>query len=149
MLRNRLFGTNGVRGIFGREFEFDLITNLSYSLATFFKNGNILIGQDARLSSPIIARLVSSAINSAGLDVWDAGIIPTPCLQFATKKYRYSGGIMITASHNPPQYNGIKPIASDGVELSREAELKVEKIYLEKNFLELMVWEFYTRKIIF
>jgi len=134
MLRNRLFGTNGVRGIFGREFEFDLITNLSYSLATFFKNGKILIGQDARLSSPIIARLVSSAINSAGLDVWDAGIIPTPCLQFATKKYRYSGGIMITASHNPPQYNGIKPIASDGVELSREAELKVEKIYLEKKF---------------
>src|SRR6478736_3021003 len=134
MLRNRLFGTNGVRGIFGREFEFDLITNLSYSLATFFKNGKILIGQDARLSSPIIARLVSSAINSAGLDVWDAGIIPTPCLQFATKKYRYSGGIMITASHNPPQYNGIKPCASDGVEISRSDELKVEQIYYTKEF---------------
>ena len=74
-----------------------LITNLSYSLATFFKKGKILIGQDARLSSPIISRLVSSAVNSAGLDVWDAGIIPISCLQFATKRYRYSGGIMITA----------------------------------------------------
>ena len=84
------------------------------------------MARDARLSSPILSRLVSSTINSAGLDVWDAGIIPTPCLQFATKKSRYSGGIMITASHNPPQYNGIKPIASDGVEISREDELKVE-----------------------
>ena len=139
-IRNRLFGTNGVRGIFGRELEYDLITNLSYSLATFFKKGKILIGQDARLSSPIISRLVSSAVNSADLDVWDAGIIPTPCLQFATKRYRYSGGIMITASHNPPQYNGIKPIASDGVELSREDELKVEKIYLKKKFSRTDGW---------
>src|SRR5215510_957086 len=118
--RKRIFGTNGVRGVFGRDFEFDLITNLSYSLATFFKSGRILIGQDARLSSPIISRLVGSVINSAGLDVWDAGIIPTPCLQFATKKSGYTGGLMITASHNPPEYNGIKPISSDGVELSRE-----------------------------
>lgn len=130
----RLFGTNGVRGIFGKELEFDLITDLSYSLATFFKSGKILIGQDARLSSPIISRLVSSSINSAGLDVWDGGLVPTPCLQFATKKYHYSGGIMITASHNPPQYNGIKPIAPDGVELSREDELKVEEIYVQKKF---------------
>ena len=132
--RKRIFGTNGVRGVFGRDFEFDLITNLSYSLATFFKSGRILIGQDARLSSPIISRLVGSVINSAGLDVWDAGIIPTPCLQFATKKNGYTGGLMITASHNPPEYNGIKPISSDGVELSREDELKVEEIYSKKKY---------------
>jgi len=132
--RKRLFGTNGVRGIFGRDLDFNLITKLSYSLATFFKSGSLLIGQDARLSSPIISRLVSSVINSAGVDVWDAGIIPTPCLQFATKRYRYGGGIMITASHNPPKYNGIKPIAFDGVELSREDELKVEDIYFKKIF---------------
>ncbi|MGA9843740.1 MAG: phosphoglucosamine mutase [Nitrososphaeraceae archaeon] len=132
--RKKLFGTNGVRGIFGRELEFDLTVNLSYSLATFFKSGRIVMARDARLSSPILSRLVSSTINSAGLDVWDAGIIPTPCLQFATKKSRYSGGIMITASHNPPQYNGIKPIASDGVEISREDELKVEEIYFHKKF---------------
>src|SRR5215831_5544077 len=130
----RIFGTNGVRGIFGKDFEFNLIINLSYSLATFFKSGRILLGRDVRLSSPIISRLVSSVINSAGLDVWDAGIIPTPCLQFATKRYHYGGGIMITASHNPPKYNGIKPIAFDGVELSREDELKVEDIYFKKIF---------------
>lgn len=130
----RIFGTNGVRGIFGKDFEFNLIINLSYSLATFFKSGRILLGRDVRLSSPIISRLVSSVINSAGLDVWDAGIIPTPCLQFATKKYEYAGGLMITASHNPPEYNGIKPIASDGVELSRDDELKVEEIFSKKNY---------------
>ncbi|HEY7571833.1 MAG TPA: phosphoglucosamine mutase [Nitrososphaeraceae archaeon] len=133
----RIFGTNGVRGIFGRDFEFNLIMNLTYSLATFFKSGRILLGRDVRLSSPIVSRLVGSVINSAGLDVWDAGIIPTPCLQFATKKYEYTGGVMITASHNPPEYNGIKPIASDGVELSRDDELKVEEIFSKKNYTRM------------
>jgi phosphomannomutase/phosphoglucomutase len=64
------------------------------------------------------------------------GIVPTPCLQFAVKTLGYSGGIMITASHNPPQYNGIKPTAKDGVEISREDELVVEDIYLQKSWIK-------------
>lgn len=132
--RSRLFGTNGVRGVFGKELTLSSIIDLSYSLASYFKEGSIIIGYDGRVSSPILSKLVRSAVNSAGLDVADAGLIPTPCLQYGAKYLGFRGGIMITASHNPPQYNGIKPCASDGVEISRCDELKVEEIYYTKEF---------------
>src|SRR6476661_4244836 len=124
-IKPRLFGTNGVRGIFGKHLTSELLIELCYSLATYFGNGPILIGYDGRKSSQILSRLVCSVLNSAGLDVGNAGLVPTPCLQYATKQLGYNGGIMITASHNPPEYNGIKAIAKDGVEISREDELKI------------------------
>lgn len=93
----------------------------------------MLIGYDGRDSSPAICKVVSSALNSIGIDCKVAGLVPTPCLEFAVKSLGYSGGMMITASHNPPQYNGIKPAAKDGVEISREDELVIENIYLQKN----------------
>jgi phosphomannomutase / phosphoglucomutase len=133
----RLFGTNGVRGVFGEELTLNLVVDLSYSLATYFKKGPIIIGYDGRKSSPILSKIVSSVINSAGIDVDNAGLVPTPCLQYAAKQVGYNGGIMITASHNPPEYNGIKPTANDGVEISREDELKVEEIYYSKRFSKI------------
>jgi phosphomannomutase / phosphoglucomutase len=134
---HRLFGTNGVRGVFGKEFTLDLVVDLSYSLATFFGKGPIIVGYDGRNSSPILSKIVCSVINSAGIDVGNAGLVPTPCLQYAAKRVGYNGGIMITASHNPPEYNGIKPTANDGVEISREDELKVEEIYYSKRFSKI------------
>lgn len=133
----RLFGTNGVRGVFGEELTLNVVVDLSYSLATYFKKGPIIIGYDGRKSSPILSKIVSSVINSAGIDVDNAGLVPTPCLQYAAKRVGYNGGIMITASHNPPEYNGIKPTANDGVEISREDELKVEEIYYSKRFSKI------------
>ena len=106
------------------------------SLATYFQKGKILVGYDGRHSSPIIAKIVSSALNYSGLDCYMAGLVPTPCLQYATKKLGYDGGLMITASHNPPQYNGIKAVASDGVEIPREDEQKIEQIFDEKNWIK-------------
>ena len=129
----KLFGTNGIRGIFGENFTLDFVSEITLSLANYFKKGPILIGYDGRNSSIIISKIVCSSLNSAGLDCAIAGLVPTPCLQFATKKLGYNGGIMITASHNPPQYNGIKPTAKDGVEISRKDELKVEEIYFKKK----------------
>jgi phosphomannomutase/phosphoglucomutase len=133
----RLFGTNGVRGVFGSELTLDLIVDLSYSLSTYYENGPIVVGCDGRESSPIISRIVRSTINSADVDVSNAGLLPTPCLQYAVKSLDYKGGIMITASHNPAEYNGIKPIAADGVEISREDELEVEAIYYSKRFSKI------------
>jgi phosphomannomutase/phosphoglucomutase len=133
-LMAKLFGTNGIRGIFGETFTLDFVSDITLSLATFFKKGPIIVGYDGRNSSVIISKIVSSALNSTGLDCAVAGLIPTPCLQYATKSLGYKGGIMITASHNPPQYNGIKPTAQDGVEISREDELKVEEIYFKKKW---------------
>ena len=115
----KLFGTNGVRGVFSEDFTLEFVHDLVLAISAYFKQGTILVGYDGRDSSSVISKLVCSTLNFAGLDCHLAGLVPTPCLEFATKTLGYNGGIMITASHNPPEYNGIKPIASDGVEISR------------------------------
>ena len=130
----KLFGTNGVRGVFSEDFTLEFVHDLVLAISTYFKDGTILVGYDGRDSSSVISKVVCSTLNSAGLDCHLAGLIPTPCLEFATKKLGYNGGIMITASHNPPEYNGIKPVASDGVEISREDENVVEEIFFKKNW---------------
>lgn len=126
---SKLFGTNGVRGIFGQDLDLEFVMKVSRSLALFFARGPLLVGFDGRISSPVISRIVSATLNSSGMDTFVAGLLPTPCLQYATKHLGYKGGVMITASHNPPEYNGIKAIASDGVEISRDDESKVEQSF--------------------
>ncbi len=108
---------------------------MTLSIGTYFEKGPILIGYDGRDSSPLICKIITSTLNSIGINCNIAGLVPTPCLEYAVKSLGYSGGIMITASHNPPQYNGIKPAGKDGVEISREDELLIEDIYLKKNWL--------------
>ena len=130
----KLFGTNGIRGVFGEDLTLDFISKITLSIASFFKKGPILVGYDGRKSSVVISKIVTAALSSAGLDSAVCGLVPTPCLQFATRQLGYNGGIMITASHNPPQYNGMKVIANDGIEISRESELQVEEIYFAKKW---------------
>ncbi len=132
----KFFGTNGIRGVFKEDFTLEFIHDMTLSIATYFKEGPILIGYDGRDSSPIIAKTICSTLNFCGIDCNNTGLVPTPCLEYAVKKLGYNGGIMITASHNPPQYNGIKPAAKDGVEIPREDELKIEDTYFEKNWIK-------------
>ena len=131
----KFFGTNGIRGVFPDDFNLEFIHDMTLSIGTYFEKGPILIGYDGRDSSPLICKIITSTLNSIGIDCNIAGLVPTPCLEYAVKSLGYSGGIMITASHNPPQYNGIKPAGKDGVEISREDELLIEDIYLKKNWL--------------
>lgn len=131
----KLFGTNGVRGVFGEDLTLDFISKITLSIASFFKKGPILVGYDGRESSVAISKIVTATLSSAGLDSAICGLVPTPCLQFATRQLGYNGGIMITASHNPPQYNGLKVIANDGIEISRDSELQVEKFYFTKKWM--------------
>ena len=130
----KLFGTNGVRGIFSEDFNLEFVHDLVLSISAYFKHGTILVGYDGRHSSPTISKTVCDTLNSAGLDCHLAGLVPTPCLEYATKKLGYDGGIMITASHNPPEYNGIKPVASDGVEISRDDEKSIEEIFFQRKW---------------
>jgi phosphomannomutase/phosphoglucomutase len=131
----RLFGTNGIRGVFPDTLSLQFIHDITLSIATYFGKGPVLVGYDGRESSPLIAKLVCSTLNEGGLDCSNGGLVPTPALEFATKKLRYAGGIMITASHNPPEYNGLKPVAGDGVEISREDESAIEDIYFGKKWI--------------
>jgi len=131
----KFFGTNGIRGVFPENFNLEFIHDMTLSIGTYFEKGPILIGYDGRESSPLICKIIASTLNSIGIDCNIAGLVPTPCLEYAVKSLGYSGGIMITASHNPPQYNGIKPAGKDGVEISREDELVIEDIYFKKTWL--------------
>ena len=132
----KFFGTNGIRGVFSEDFTLEFVHDMTLAIATYFKEGPILVGFDGRESSPIISKVVCSALNYAGLNCNNVGLVPTPCLEYAVKKLGYSGGIMITASHNPSQYNGIKPVAKDGVEISRDDELLIEDIFLKKGWIK-------------
>ncbi|MGB0856024.1 MAG: phosphoglucosamine mutase [Nitrosopumilus sp.] len=131
----KFFGTNGIRGVFSKDFTLEFIHDMTLAIGTYFKTGPILIGFDGRESSPAICKVLSSTLNSIGIDCNVAGVVPTPCLEFAVKSLNYSGGMMITASHNPSQYNGIKPVAKDGVEISRDDELLIENIYTKKAWI--------------
>ena len=100
----KLFGTNGVRGVFSEDFTLEFVNDLVMSLAAYFKQGKILVGYDGRHSSPIVAKVVSSALNYSGLDCYMAGLVPTPCLEYATKKLGYDG-IELIGWAQPPYYD--------------------------------------------
>ncbi len=134
MFRDRLFGTNGIRGLANVELTPEFALKIAQAIGTFFEASRVAVGCDGRTSSPMLKSAVVSGLTSAGCKVYDAGMVPTPALQYAVKAYGMDGGVMITASHNPPEYNGIKVMASDGVELPRELEVEVERIFFEGRF---------------
>jgi phosphomannomutase / phosphoglucomutase len=139
MTQPKLFGTNGIRGTVNTELTPTMAINAATAIGTFFGKKNLLVGYDARTSGPMFAKALNSGLNATGCNVYNAGMAPTPALQFAVKNHKFDGGVIITASHNPPQYNGIKVIWKDGVEISHEQEEKIENIYY-KNKTQLAEW---------
>ncbi len=129
----RLFGTNGVRFVPGVSHDLDFVIALSEAIGTYFGSGELIVGRDGRLSSPALANAAMSGLLSSGRDVADGGLVPTPALEFAAKTMGFAGGVMVTASHNPPQYNGLKVSGSDGVEVARLDEQRIEKIFSDKS----------------
>ncbi|MBI3859318.1 MAG: phosphoglucosamine mutase [Thaumarchaeota archaeon] len=129
--QERLFGTNGVRFIPGVSHDLSFVIKLSEAIGTYFDEGEVLVGQDGRVSSPALANAAASGLMSSGRDIAEAGVVPTPALQFAIRDEGYKGGVMVTASHNPPQYNGLKVVAHDGVEVPRLDEQRIEKIFFD------------------
>jgi len=129
----RLFGTNGIRGVVNKELTPEIAIKIGSAIGTFFKHGKLVIGYDARTSGPMLAKAVISGLTATGCDVILAGMAPTPALQYAVKNHKPNGGVIITASHNPPEYNGIKVLWNDGVELSREQEIEIENIFFEEK----------------
>jgi len=124
----RLFGTNGIRGVVNVEIDTALVLKVAASAGTLFAPGPVLLGSDVRLSSPAFKEAAAAGLMAAGCEVIDIGLTPTPAIQFLTTNMRAKGGIVITASHNPPHYNGVKVIDSDGIELSEEKERQVEEM---------------------
>lgn len=132
----RLFGTNGVRGVSNEDMSPELALKLGKAIGTFFQ-GNIIIATDTRTSNEMLKNAVISGLISTGCNVFDAKIAPSPALQYYVKNSDADAGVIITASHNPPEFNGIKVIDKDGVELSRNKEKEIEKIYFNEKFVRV------------
>lgn len=128
----RLFGTDGVRGVVGENLTPELALRLGRAIGAYFgKGARVLVGRDVRVGGSMIKAAVISGLLAEGVKVYDANYIPTPGLQYNVKNGPYDGGVMITASHNPPQYNGIKVVAGDGIEIPRSDELVIEEYYFK------------------
>src|SRR3989304_705803 len=133
MSSRKLFGTNGIRGVVNKELTPEMAIKVGSAIGTFFGKKNLLLGHDARTSGPMFAKAVIAGLTATGCNVFFAGMASTPALQYAVKNHCMGGGVIITASHNPPEYNGIKVIWNDGIEISHEQETEIEDIYFENK----------------
>ena len=134
----KLFGTNGIRGVINEDMNSELALGIGLAWGTYLKKTafkpQVAIGTDARISSYMIKSAIISGLLSSGCDVVDIGRIPTPTLQYMVKTRNYDSGVIITASHNPPQFNGIKGTSNNGTEFSKNIEEEIEKIYFKKDY---------------
>jgi phosphomannomutase/phosphoglucomutase len=130
-----LFGTNGIRGLVNKELTPEIAIKVGSAIGTFFVKKKLLVGHDARTSGPMFAKAVISGLTSTGCNIYFAGMASTPALQYAVKNHCMDGGVIITASHNPPDYNGIKVIWKDGIEISHKQETEIENIYFQNEIL--------------
>ena len=129
-----IFGTDGIRGVFGKEITYSLAFKVGYALGINLKNSNpVLIGRDTRISGDLLLEAISSGVYSAGKEVVNLGICPTPAIPFLIRKEKFSSGIMISASHNPPEYNGIKIFDNNGEKITNDYENLIQKIIGETN----------------
>jgi len=135
---SKLFGTNGIRGVVNEDMNSDLALGIGKAWGTFLKKTvtkpRVAIGTDARLSNHMLKNAISAGLLATGCDVVDVGLVPTPTLQYTVREKKFDSGVIITASHNPPKFNGIKGVASDGTEFTKDAEDEIERIYFEKKF---------------
>ncbi|MHC1604803.1 MAG: phosphoglucosamine mutase [Candidatus Methanofastidiosia archaeon] len=128
----KLFGTSGIRGIYGKEVCEELFLKIGKAVGTLL-DGPVVVGMDSRTSSPSLKNALISGLISQGSDVYDIGLAPTPTVGVATMEYGCCAGVVVTASHNPPNYNGIKIWDSCGIAyLSLEKE--IEKIVENTSF---------------
>lgn len=124
-----LFGTFGIRGIANEKISPDLAHKLGLALSTHLGgDGKVAVGYDPRTSSVMLEHALVSGIVSGGCDAVRLGMVPTPVLSFGTNHFSCDAGIMITASHNPPEYNGIKFWDAEGAGFVREREGEIEEL---------------------
>lgn len=132
----RLFGTDGARGIANTELNCELTMNIGRAAAMVLaEKGSgkptVLIGKDTRLSSDMLEGALTAGLCSVGANVMSLGVVPTPAVAYLVKKYNADAGIMISASHNPYEFNGIKIFSGDGYKLPDIMEEKIEAIVLD------------------
>ncbi len=132
----RLFGTDGARGVANEELTAELAMNIGRAAAMVLvndeiKHPTILIGKDTRLSGDMLEGALIAGLCSVGANVKLLGVVPTPAVAYLVKKYGADAGVMISASHNPFEFNGIKIFSSEGYKLPDDLENRIEEIVLD------------------
>ena len=132
----RLFGTDGVRGIANEELTCERAMQIGRAAAEVLSSGRryyptVLVGMDTRISSEMLASALTAGLCSVGADVIDLGVVPTPAVAYLVGKYKAHAGVMISASHNPYEFNGIKIFNEDGYKLEDELEERIESVVLD------------------
>ncbi|NYZ79244.1 phosphoglucosamine mutase [Candidatus Micrarchaeota archaeon] len=129
----KYFGTYGIRG------KLDMLTpefalRMSSAFGEHINGGKVLVGRDARLSGEMLEHAVIAGLLSSGCSVLNLGIVPLSTLEFEIRKLSAAGGVMITASHNPPEWNGLKFADKDSIGISREDGAEIEKVFESGRF---------------
>lgn len=136
----KYFGTDGVRGIANTELTCELAYKLGraggYVLTQGKKNLKVIVGKDTRMSGDMLEAALIAGIMSVGGDVISVGVVPTPAVAYLTRLYGADCGVVISASHNPVEYNGIKFFNKDGYKLDDEIELKIEEYIDNMNKID-------------
>ena len=136
-----LFGTNGVRGTVNGTMTPELALRLGKAVGSWLKPGQRLaIASDARQSRDMLRSAFCAGVHATGVHTVDLGVIPSPGIQLYVRDKGFAAGAIITASHNPPEYNGIKLVAPDGTETSQDEEAAVEALYDSQRF-RLAKWD--------
>jgi phosphoglucosamine mutase len=135
-----LFGTSGIRGKANTIVTTQLSLQIGQALATNTKAKAILTAHDTRTTSPMLHYALTAGITACGATVLQQGTIPTPVLAYLTKQTRADVGVMITASHNPPEYNGIKPYNPDTTAYNSTQQNQIERLVRQQKF-KLTTWQ--------
>lgn len=138
----KLFGTSGIRGKVGEDITLELAVDVGRAIASYIggKGCKIVLGYDSRTSNVMMENAITAGILECGCNVVKLGMAPTPLVGYATIKLNADAGVMITASHNPPEYNGIKLWNPDGMAYRQEQERAIEEI-VHKKIFKTVSWQ--------
>ncbi len=152
----KLFGTDGIRGLtWEYPFTVDFLKKIGYAASYIIghsplcpkEDRTVLIGMDSRESGEIIKKALAEGINANGFKVIDLGITTTPAVSYLVKREKANFGIVISASHNPPEFNGIKFFSSEGLKLTDDAERRIERLLLGPEKMDIKPLEVNIEKI--
>ena len=142
MTEELIISISGLRGIVGKNLTASIAAEYGCAFGAFLKNKNsdenerlnVCIGRDSRPSGQMIVSAVASGLSSSGIDVINVGIVSTPAVSVMLRELKCSGGVVITASHNPVEYNGIKLLLDNGIAPPKKEAEQIQKLFYDKNF---------------
>ena len=139
-MKPKLFGSSGIRGLVNKDITTMLAQRVGAAIATMNQGGQVVVGYDARISGPMLEMALTSGLNAVGADVLQVGLVPTPVTAWMIGETGSDAGVEVTASHNPPQYNGLKVFNREGMSLTIKEQLATEKILVEEAY-EWAQWD--------